>query len=313
MANQSRGGQALTGFCLRPVEFAAELLDPSEREAVLGDLRELGINQARALREILGLVTRRQGALWANWRPWLSLFALIVPLSLLLSILARFAAGESSVYLWLYANNLDVALLGNYGFWYELGHSVPIVLAIFLKLFCWSWTAGFALGLIAARTAPLRRGLLVLVLVLGYLIGAPVYLAFYWQSLYRTLPVLAVARDPISALWFYRSLFPFFVQTVLVIIPSLVGIHSGQLARAFHKPWRVVFRAFAFVAIAQLLWQNSPLGVFWSPHLAGKLESFELFNLFAWFVYWPLPYLLAMRTTRRIPAIAFRREPDDLS
>lgn len=183
----------------------------------------------------------------------------------------------------------------------------PFVFAIFLKLFCWSWIAGFGLGLIATRTAPISRGLLLLVLVMGFSFGAPAYLTFYWQFLYRTLPILAAVGDPISALWFYRSLFPFFIQIALVVIPSLVGIHSGQLARAFRKPWRVVFRAFACIAIAQLLWQNSLLGVFWGPRLAQKLESLQQFNRFAMVGYWPLLYLLAMRTTRRIPAIAFTK------
>jgi hypothetical protein len=185
VANQSRRGQRITGFCSRPAELAAQLLDPGDREAVLGDLRELGVSQAGALREILGLAARRQAALWANCLPWLSLFALILPLSLLLSVMAKFAAGESSVELWLYANNLDVALLCNYGFWYELAHSVPIVLSIFMKLACWSWTAGFALGLIGAQTAPINRGLLLLALALGGSIAAPAYVAFYWRFFCR--------------------------------------------------------------------------------------------------------------------------------
>lgn len=308
MANQSRNGQVLTGFRSRSVELAAQLLDPGEREAVLGDLRELGVSQGRALGEILGLAARRQVALWANCRPWLSLLLLILPLSLLLSVKAKFAAGESSVYLWMYANNLDVALLGNHGFWYELAHSVPIVLAIFLRLFCWSWTAGFVLGLLGTRTATIRRGLLVLALVLGVSIAAPAYVAFYWRFFERTLSGLPPAmNDPVSAVWFYRSLFPVLVQTTLVIIPSLVGIHSGQIARAFPKSWRVVFRALAFIAIAELLWQNSFLWVFWSPHLARELGGLRQLNMFALVVYWPLLYILAMRMTRRTPAIAFTK------
>jgi hypothetical protein len=308
VANQSRNDQVVTGFCSRPVELAAQLLDPGEREAVLGDLRELGVSQGRALGEILGLAARRQAALWANCRPWLGLLVLILPLSLLLSVMARFAAGESSVELWLYANNLDVALLGNYGFWYELAHSIPIVLAIFLKLFCWSFTAGFVLGLSGARTAPISRGLLVLALVLGFSIAAPVYVAFYWRFFERTSSGLTAAmNDPVSAMWFYRSLFPLLVQVALVIIPSLVGIHSGQMVRAFPKPWRVVFRALAFIAIAELLWQNSFLWVFWSPHLAGKVGGLRQLNVFALVVYWPLLYLLAMGMTRRVPAIALTK------
>jgi hypothetical protein len=302
MANQSWSGQGITGFCSRLIELAAQLLDPSEQEAVLGDLRELGVSQGRALREILGLVAWRQAALWANWRPWLSLSLLIIPLSLFLSVMAKFAAGESAVYIWLYVNNLDVALLGNSGFWYELAHSLPIVLAIFLKLFCGSWSAGFALGLFAAGTARISRGLLVLVLVLAGSIGAPAYLAFYREFLYRRLPGLAAQSDPISRVLFYRSLFPFLVETALVILPLLLGMHDGQLARAFPKPWRAGFAALVFLAIAELLFENSLPWVFWTPHLAGRLGRLRQFDMFALIVYWPLLYLLAMRTTRPMHA-----------
>ena len=307
MANQSRSGQVIAGFCSRLIELGAQLLDPSEREAVLGDLRELGVSHGRALREVLGLVAWRQAALWANWRPWLSLFVLVIPLGLLLSVSARFRAGESSVYIWLYANNLDLALLRNYGFWYELAHSASIVLAIFLKLFCWSWSAGFALGLITERTAQISRGLLALVLVLGVSIGAPAYLDFYWQFLDRTLRSLPAHSDPVSAILFYRSLFPFLVEIALVILPSLLGIHYGQLARTLAKPWRVGFLALVFIAIAELLFENSLVWAFWSPHLAWGLERLRQFNMFALIVYWPLLYLLAVRTTRRMPAISFTK------
>lgn len=300
MAKQSRIGPVITRFYSRLVELAARLLDPDEREAVLGDLCELGVRPGRALREVVGLAVRRQAALWANWRPWVTLFVLILPLSLWLSVISRFASGESSVYLWLYANNLDVALLGNYGFWYELAHAVPIVLAIILKLFCWSWTVGFALALIGPRL-PIRRGLVVLVLLLGVSIGAPAYLDIYWRFLGRTLPGLHAESDPISAVWFYRSLFPLFVQTALVIIPSLLGIHSGQLARAFRARWRVAFRALAFVAIAELVWQNRFLWVFRTSHLIWGLESLRAFHMLAWIVYWPLLYLIAVHATRRMP------------
>jgi hypothetical protein len=70
---------------------------------------------------------------------------------------------------------------------------------------------------------------------------------------------------------------------------------------------RCFFRALAFIAIAELLWQNSFLWVFWSPHLAGKVGGLRQLNMFAVVVYWPLLYLLAMGMTRRVPAIALTK------
>jgi hypothetical protein len=95
-------------------------------------------------------------------------------------------------------------------------------------------------------------------------------------------------NDPVFAIWFYRSLFPVLVQTALVIIPSLVGLHSPRTARAFRKPWRVAFRTLGFIAIAELMWQNSLLCMFWSPHLGGRLEGLPQLNMFALVAYWPL-------------------------
>ena len=52
-------------------------LEPDERDAVLGDIRESGETGAQALRDMLELFVRRQAAFWKNWRPWLVLVGLL--------------------------------------------------------------------------------------------------------------------------------------------------------------------------------------------------------------------------------------------
>ena len=42
--------------------------------------------------DLLGLVARRQAALWKDWRPWLALIAIVVPLATVLSIGSKMAA-----------------------------------------------------------------------------------------------------------------------------------------------------------------------------------------------------------------------------
>jgi hypothetical protein len=64
--------------------LAKALLEPGEREAVLGDLLEMNTNTFRAVRELCGLFARRQLALWTDWRPWLAGPALALPSSFLL-------------------------------------------------------------------------------------------------------------------------------------------------------------------------------------------------------------------------------------
>jgi hypothetical protein len=66
------------------VEIAARLLERGEREAVLGDLLETGEGAWRGLLDVLGLVIRRQLLHWKNPRPWLAMFGLALPSSLLL-------------------------------------------------------------------------------------------------------------------------------------------------------------------------------------------------------------------------------------
>jgi hypothetical protein len=66
----------------RLVEIAAGVLEPGERETVLGDFAECGDTGAQALRGLFGLIARRQAALWMDWRPWLVLVSLVVPLRL---------------------------------------------------------------------------------------------------------------------------------------------------------------------------------------------------------------------------------------
>src|SRR3982751_5082502 len=56
----------------------SRLLTPDERHAVLGDLMESGATGARAVHDVLGLIVRREAALWKDWRPWLALFAFLV-------------------------------------------------------------------------------------------------------------------------------------------------------------------------------------------------------------------------------------------
>jgi hypothetical protein len=66
------------------LELTAQLLERSEREAVLGDLEEAGESAWRGLVNVLGLVIRRQTILWKSWRPWLAAFGLALPASFLL-------------------------------------------------------------------------------------------------------------------------------------------------------------------------------------------------------------------------------------
>ena len=111
--------------------LAGRLLDPGERDAVLGDIMESGEGGLRALFGILGLAVRRQALLWRQWRPWCAAFAIALPGSLILM-------GAS---------------LAAYRAWRQgLAASFPVGVERTLLLAAWAWTGGRLVGSLSRRT-----------------------------------------------------------------------------------------------------------------------------------------------------------------
>jgi hypothetical protein len=119
----------------RLVGFVSHLLEPTEREVVLGDLEEGGDSARQSLVAILGLVIRREAALWRNWRPWLAAFGLALPFSFLLM---GFSLSVSRAY------QQYVGVHVRPGF--------ALLLCNVLLLAGWAWTGGFVVGAISRRT-----------------------------------------------------------------------------------------------------------------------------------------------------------------
>jgi len=86
------------------VDKASGLLDPDDRNAVLGEFSESGTSGAQALFDLLGLIVRRQLALWRDWHPWLALMGVVIPLGVLLSVACRGLAEGSATTLYLHIN-----------------------------------------------------------------------------------------------------------------------------------------------------------------------------------------------------------------
>src|SRR5215467_3088439 len=79
----------MTGIVSRLADAMSQALEPEEREAVWGDLAETGASATQALREVLGLLVRRQAHLWTCWRPWIGLLGVVIPTGALLSHASR--------------------------------------------------------------------------------------------------------------------------------------------------------------------------------------------------------------------------------
>jgi hypothetical protein len=116
------------------VKLTARLLEPREREVVLGDLTEVHASSGQVVFQVLDLGIRRHAALWLNWRPWLAGPGLALPASFLLM-------GVS-----LSVSQACLQLVNS-----DTG-SVTWLLTQMCLLLIWSWTSGFVIGSLSRRT-----------------------------------------------------------------------------------------------------------------------------------------------------------------
>jgi hypothetical protein len=129
------------------VEHLARTLEPSERDAVLGDFKELNVTRGKALRGVLGLVARRQAALWNDWRPWVALLGLAGIVGIQLNQISSALVSSLIPHLLAY---------WNHGVRYETGLTLAGDITVFatqsLALLLCSWTSAFVLGALSRRT-----------------------------------------------------------------------------------------------------------------------------------------------------------------
>jgi len=272
------------------------MLVPGERDVVLGDFAESDESGGRALCDVLGLVVRRQAALWKDWRPWLVLVGLIVPLGMLLSIVSSITASQSATYIWLYANNWDWALLQHAGFWHEFADSLTLVFVSCLTLVCWSWTAGFVLGSVSRRIVQVYGALFCLMLVVGGLLGAPLYFAYWLQYIHR--PISPDSSDPVSGLAFYRVMLPLIVQAVLVAAPSLLGMRRGADVGKFTPLVRIALWTAAIGTLTVLVIREPGFDFFLKAVWLRRIWQQQI-RWLQFVVYWPVGYLAANAFWRR--------------
>jgi hypothetical protein len=270
----------MTRICWWLVDVVSRLLETDEREAVRGDFAEVGETGGLALRDLVGLVVRRQTALWAHWRPWLALVGLVAPLGLLLSVVARQWAEGSATYAWLYVNNWTWAYLGSPGARQDLAHYSTGFFVDYLTLCCWSWTSGFVLGSLSRRTLWVNGSVFCLVLFGELVAVRPHHNPF----------------NPVFSLTFYSVVFPLILRIVLVLLPALWGMRKGF--RLATLPLRqAVFWAVAVttltVSAARALQGAVIFG--WQLHLRGSL----LLRLLPLAMVLPAAYIVASASWRR--------------
>jgi len=226
------------------VDKLSSVLEANERDAVRGDFAESGATGGQALRDMAGLVARRQAALWMDWRPWLALLGIVVPLGVLLTLASRMAVSRSAVPLWMYVDNWTMAHLESSGARQDLIDTGVSIFNSYLILAVWSWASGFVLGLASRRTIPVNGTLFCLI----------VSFVGLWQAVlpgryhYSNAIVFSQA--------FYSVILPLTVQATLVILPSVWGIHQGCRVGKTPKGLRTVFWASVVTTIVSLALRN---------------------------------------------------------
>lgn len=126
----------MTGAGWWCVEAASGLLEPREREAVLGDLAEAGNAAWRGAIEVLGLAARRQLLLWKSWRPWVSAFGVALPNSFQL---IGFSLLVSETFRRMFGQGLGAG-------------GVRLLLCRIALLAILAWSCGFAVVAVSRRT-----------------------------------------------------------------------------------------------------------------------------------------------------------------
>jgi hypothetical protein len=269
-------------------DLVSRALEPEEREAVRGDLAESGEAGGHAFLNVLGLVVRRQSALWRSWPPWCVLVGLVLPLGVLLCLISRGEADGSAIYLWLYVNNWDPGYLGNAGFRYELAQYAAAILTGYFILFCWSWSSGFLLGSVARRSLPFQTILFVSFVLFGAFLGVPPRhfgLALFHRA--RDFPNNAAVFD----LAFYRVAFPLILQSALVLGPSIWGMCQAERVGSDRPPFRTLLLAAAIATLPAIAIQT---GLAQVPYLEGSI----LRSIAQVVSYWPVAYLVVAGIAR---------------
>lgn len=269
-------------------DLVSRTLEADERAAVRGDLTESGESGGKAFLGVLGLAFRRQSAVWKNWRPWLVLVGLVLPLGVLLCLISRRDADGSAIYLWFYANNRAPDFLANPGFRHALALHIGAILTGYFTLFCWSWSSGFLVGSAARRSLPSQGILFGLFVLFGAFAGAPprhLGHALFYRA--RDFPNNAAVFD----VAFYRLVYPFLLQFALVLGPSIWGMSQAVGARRARTVRRGIAWAAAIATVPAIAVQTGLTSI---PYIdANTTRSIAQFV-----AYWPAAYLVAVGIAR---------------
>jgi hypothetical protein len=270
------------------------LLDERERDVVRGDLEESGASGAQALLEIAGLGLRRQAAAWLDWRPWLMLVGVVVPIGVLLSHAAHWWGVTTALNVANYWSLWDFAYLGYPGWRLDLMRVIGGTSTAWLALIGWSWTSGFVLGRFSRRTFWVTLALLGLAVFAGTLGAVSI------AQLRATMP--SVQHHVVFIVG------PRLLRTFLVMLPAVLGALRGARSSPLPLVPTVLFVVLLAVVTSRVSRGLEGSVVFGrgmippDPGLDGYVVSDD--DPRPWwplslFMLWPAAYILATSSSQR--------------
>ena len=276
----------MTRVCWWWVDVVSRMLEAGEREAVRGDFAESGEAGGRALRDVLGLVARRQAALWKDWRPWLALLGLAGLAAVVLSEVAfRFdvALGSQLRTYWKYGVHVDSGL--------TVGEDIAYLVCLSLALSAWSWTSGFLLGSLSGRAIWLTGALFYLVVDNSF----TARLIFSGNVKFHVVP-----RLPAIIL---SAALPHGLSTILFLLAAIWGVNQGLRRRMLGFRQTIILAA-AIISLTSLVtwtggWYETAHEIWSRGVWRGVPWQSRLLPLAL--VSWPAGYMLATAIWRRSP------------
>ena len=204
----------------------SRLLDPREREVVLGDVAELGYVGGQAFTSMLGLVLRRQLQPLKQWRPWFVLVTMVIPIAALLASFCNELGGKLVPVLVMWSHHHVAYATG-------LKPSAE-VFDLFLNvaaLVLWSWTCAFAVRALARTTIYVPSIVFcVICLAMGWRLG-PISIVLLWTTAWGWLPVV--------------------IMCLLVLAPAYHGLRHGAASSKIGGK-RLVFLAVGIAVVGIL-------------------------------------------------------------
>jgi hypothetical protein len=255
------------------IDQLSRMLEPEERDAVMGDLAELGVSDTEAVRDVVGLFVARQVASWKDCRPWLALVGLVVPIGVLLSQISLALSETLSMHLWVYWH-----LGAHFGTGLTVIQESEALSCQVLAVIAWSWVSGFVLGSLSGRTI--------------YANGSLFYLIWLFSA--AALPFRPFAFD--------STTLPLLLESLLFLLPSFLGIRHG-LRLPILSACNSVLLATAIAALTMLAtwtdgWWQTALQV-WSQGAWHETVAWQDRMLPFAVVSWPAAYLLALASSRQ--------------